>query len=1441
MTDRPVPLERRFEPVSQDIDEVQQADYLEMLGYGKPIGWSQIDKRYRTVVLAAGGAGKTFELEARAKYLDAQGHYSFFIRIEDIGSDFETAFEIGDAAAFEKWRSSSGEAWFFLDSVDEAKLGHPRALEKALRAFGAKIADAQDRAHICISSRPYAWQPRTDLILVDKLLPYVAQKKEPTGQDVDTSKDTVAEDAGLKVFQLKPLNIDQIRFFAECRSAPDLDGFVVAIERADVMDLAGRPFDLEGLIAKWKDDQALGGRLELFRHSIAARLREIRPAREVQQPLDLERAREGARLLAAAVLLTGEPGIYVPDESHEKPGIDAAELLSGCGDQKEIRTLLERPLFNDVLYGMVRFRHRDVRELLAAEWFDDLLEKGHRRAVETLIFREQYGEGIITPRMRPILPWLILFDEEIRAKVLALEPEIAMEGGDAAGLPIGERRKLLHDVTERLVSGDGSRSVSDNSAIARIAQEDLADDALKLIEKYADHDDAIFFLGRLVWQGDMKACVPVLQRIAANGVRGKYARLAATRAVMTCGDAEQKQRLWAALHDSADKLPRELLAEIIQNAAADAATVGLLLSGLPKLPPYERFEASGLAQAMHGLIDRMAVNNDGVGGQPLLDLIAGLNDFLEREPHMERRECRVSEDHAWLLAHASHAAERLVSAQVDGALLNDVISVMLMIPAVRFWRSGDIDEYRTKLHELVPAWPALNDKLFWASIHQARERMETKDERLTNHHQVAWLGHCWKFGPERFDDVIGFIRDNAGGHTDDPQVALSLAFQIFVDADRPQPLLNALWQSVTGDRVLETYLANCLDPQESEEMRKIREDSLSRKQKREKEKEEQQRNRAKWIARIKANPDVVRNPPGMEPGQFSNDQYWLLREIEKDETRVNRGEAGANWRSLVPEFGEEVARAFRDAAVAFWPTYKPGLRSEGADTSTIPYALIFAMTGLSIEAQEREELPSGLSPEEVDQALKYLTSELNGFPPWLEDFYKVFPDRVLAAVRKELDWELDNSGPDTSHHYILHDLAYYGSWLHSALAPSLFERFMSRDFPNGDVLRHVLNILAGGKTEPAKLLQLAKRGIAAKPQPDQLAIWYALWVDCEPETGITALEQWLASLRADEAKEAAQGFITRLVKARRMRREIDLCIGNFKQPKHLKSLYVLMHEYIRASEDIRRANGGVYSPELRDDAQNARNMLFNLLVEMPGKESYIAIRELITEHPDASFREWMAHQARRRAVLDGDLPHWTAEQVREFGRSLTLVPTTNRELFEQGVLQILELKHWLEEGNESPYAAWQAVKGETKIRGLLAGELNRRGTKLFRCAQENEFPNRQRPDIWLLNNDVPAPVPIELKVLDEGWSGPKLCERLRNQLVGDYLREDGAECGIMLLVWQGRASAKRWRINGKSASLDELADALKRYWSSIANDYPGVSAIKVVVIDLTRRASKADT
>ena len=79
-----------------------------------------------------------------------------------------------------------------------------------------------------------------------------------------------------------------------------------------------------------------------------------------------------------------------------------------------------------------------------------------------------------------------------------------------------------------------------------------------------------------------------------------------------------------------------------------------------------------------------------------------------------------------------------------------------------------------------------------------------------------------------------------------------------------------------------------------------------------------------------------------------------------------------------------------------------------------------------------------------------------------------------------------------------------------------------------------------------------------------------------------------------------------------------------------------MHRYIRAKEDINRAGGGAYSPELRDDAQEARNRLFSLLSKIPGKASYTAIRQLVHEHPDPDYRSWMAKLAYKRAEENGD-------------------------------------------------------------------------------------------------------------------------------------------------------------------------------------------------------------
>ena len=542
---------------------------------------------------------------------------------------------------------------------------------------------------------------------------------------------------------------------------------------------------------------------------------------------------------------------------------------------------------------------------------------------------------------------------------------------------------------------------------------------------------------------------------------------------------------------------------------------------------------------------------------------------------------------------------------------------------------------------------------------------------------------------------------------------------------------------------------------------------------------------------------------------------------------------------MIPEFGENVARAYRDAAIAHWRNFTPGLRSEGHDTNSIPYSLNFAMAGLEIEARETDGFPTSLTEQEVRHALRYPVWELNGFPRWLEQIHRAYPELVLEAVFTELSWELASTKAKPLH-YILHDLVYYAPWMHDDLAPLVLAWMKQNEIPNYDALGHCINILQSADADVEAVVELARSRISSNVATYQLATWHALWIDLDAERAIPAAEKWLANLSTKEGAFAAQLLVTRLMGTRRSsgagtgdgRRD-------FRNAKDLKALCLLIHRHVRVEDDIMRAGKGVYSPELRDDAQDARNSLFDMLCGIRGKATYVALRELERDHPHAKYRPRMKELAYKRAVEDADLEPWSAKQVRDYDQHQAMTPSTHRQLFDLTVDRLNDLKAWVEHGNDSPYKTWRRVPEEIEMRNLVAGWLNERSSGRYTCAQENEFPNRQQPDILMQSPLVDSPVPIELKLLDKDWSGRKLCERLCNQLAGDYLREESAGCGVFLLVWQGRSAKRSWKVNGRRVALQDLPLALHEHWESVSDTFAGVALIKVILIDLTVRHERS--
>ena len=985
-----IQLNRRFSPIlSKQNFDVSNLDYSLNMKYGEKNSWEDLLTEYRCVILAEAGAGKTKEFEECAKRIQANSKYAFFIRIEDIDNDFVDEFVVGDEDQFNEWLASTDPAWFFLDSVDEARLVNPKQFHKAIKKFAKKIKIATQRCHIYISSRPYSWGFESDEDILNTELFYGINDEQYKSDKNEKLK------SGLKIFSLSPLTIKDIKKFCENRSVENIPALLNQIERYDLLEFAERPFDLESIIDKWRNEGALGSRLEIIKYNINQRLADRHDSNRRNINISPEKLAQGAQRLAAAVILTRKASINVRSINHNTKNLDPTEVLPDWTDE-EIFALLSCAIFNDIVYEAVRFRHRDIREFLAAQWFSSLLSGDDRLSTERLFFREQFGEKIVVPSLRSILPWLILLDEKICQDVMKLQPEIAFENGDPAQLSLGVRRKIFSQFVERISKNQDDRTIRDNDSIAKITDFDLEDEVLSLIKIHYDNEDVIFFLGRMVWQGKFTKCLSLLTSIALDSKRNMYSRRVSTRAIMACGEREQKVDLWVNLNQGGKKLDRQLIVELVDETDPDQEFISLLIESLRNATLYKRFEHSGLT----AVLEKFVQNLDAILGY---DLLIGIAELLNSGPFFDIKEYQISKEYAWTLKIAFQIIEKLIRERNSLVLEDRIIEILINATALDY--QGDFDDFNEKnrLREVIPTWPELNDKLYWNSIEIARKYLLQKEKnRLTNDWAISCLGHFWEFNIDNFARLLSYI--DIKDRIDDKLVCLNRAFIIYSQQNKPIEMLTKIQEACESHSQLLDQLTSLLIPVpvQSDMQKKIEENAIKRKTEREKRELIEKKEKLDWIQRLKNNPEQLKNSPHILNGELTNNHIWLMDQLGEYGKISTDRYAFQNWKDLIPEFGQEVAQAYRDSAIQFWRVYKPKLHSEEAlKKHSTPCDLIFGLIGLELEYKKDPEFYNRLNSDEITNALRYFSWEINGFPSWLEKFYKVFPNEVVEAINKE--------------------------------------------------------------------------------------------------------------------------------------------------------------------------------------------------------------------------------------------------------------------------------------------------------------------------------------------------------------------------------------------------------------------------------------------------------
>ncbi|MUZ76032.1 hypothetical protein GOZ90_25625 [Agrobacterium vitis] len=250
-----IPLSRSFRPVSADESEYRSQRVMAH-AFGKSVeqGWEIVLAARRAVVLAEGGNGKTEEFRQQVRKLKDVGYFAVFVPVEDLdNSSLEDALDVSDEVMFTTWKASDQPGYFFLDSVDEARLTQ-KSFARCVRNLQKAIHGHAERATIVISCRWSDWDRKADPQLLNEKLALVTHppREEPSREEVlvsllevrrgdnDTAAAATTTVHEFQTFILEELDAEQRTAFIQAKGVRNAEASR-ELDRNGLLPLAGRP------------------------------------------------------------------------------------------------------------------------------------------------------------------------------------------------------------------------------------------------------------------------------------------------------------------------------------------------------------------------------------------------------------------------------------------------------------------------------------------------------------------------------------------------------------------------------------------------------------------------------------------------------------------------------------------------------------------------------------------------------------------------------------------------------------------------------------------------------------------------------------------------------------------------------------------------------------------------------------------------------------------------------------------------------------------------------------------------------------------------------------------------------------------------------------------------------------------------------------------------
>lgn len=1405
-----VPIRRTFSTFTAEngIDEDAVDLYAEFALRTEQMTWAEILKKRFVVILGEAGLGKTAEFRHQAGELGLADKAAFFLPLNQLTSSEATNLATEPfASRLRGWRESNEPGYFFLDSVDEARLTSTTVLSHALRLVARHLLRPHGRrAHLFISSRISDWAiPAVRQAVEEALLEPLQTAANRAGTPGDASDDTVLRDpdegaggVSIEVVKLSALDEPSARSLAIAYGASPLEAFWQDVTDGGYVFMATRPLDLEWMVRRWTSARRLGTYTELIDNAIAERLEERNERRlEAGIALSPKQLRTGAEALAAASVFSNLPHVALLGEAAGATAINPRDVLTEW-KPADVAQLLGAALFDEASFGQVRFHHRVVREYLAASWIAGRLNEGLPLAkVIPLFVQTAHGTPVLIQGRRSALCWLASMHAPAREYVIRNFPEMVMFEGDPDRWSEDDVVEAFDALLLKLAGGYRPNWYNDESELRRLARRIPTGVLCDRLTRFAQSPLALHRILSLIKHARAKACAPAVRALYGDvatsaddlpwyveilGIIGTAEDRDAMANDLAAGrfkDAESIASAVAAC--GVARLPTEVLQKTLQSieGPADEATSTAHHVNRSLLEEVTLADMLTLLETLEAILPAAAIES--------AKQDRGIGEKLDRR--------------AWMLHALPDWVERAIALlPVTGASAPDII-VRLSMLVDRLRDTSYVND-----HDLVRPRTLIAERAFLRRA-LAVEIMKADPAQIFAHFVVS--PGLIAFGAA---DLPALLIEAT--RTDLPAgeqpLWLQLALDVAVFTTRGAVRRNALAQlAATG--------SGAADVVQKEKRGRIDGTRQRRNWRHEhyKRKKEERQGREKQRAELHECIAAIRD--GTDQGRLT----WLLR-FALSEARSTRY-AHPDVRLIRAAFDADIADAFLEGLRRVWRAVDLKSPRDYPDHET-PWAAILGLAGANADLGRKEAMSAPLRADDITR-LAQLSVWTREHDSWFSAVAGASPDIAFGAIKPWLEGELRDP---------------------AAPRQRVIEFSLSAPEPlKGRALAAAMDLIADGTIidEPLRIRLLRAMQDQDAALRERAAKYVLAQLDTRHEAGSSTVPlNWFELLATLDLLAAVNWILAQLPAAEADRRALVAAEASLlesvtergsttsdEEVAALKQLFELIADHGGIAKSAEEEDGGAESP------RRMVSILLQRLVATRGNAAHVALRNLAEKYASSPRGPWIAQRVLEHAAAEAEAtsahaPSELAALELQYCRD----PETTKELFEQVHARLIDIKDGVENGPFSERLVLPAGIPEKHLQLWLGSRLSdtpfRRFNPRFQVHREPVVDDDNRTDIEL--SARPGKVCVEIKPLDRerSYSANSLADTIRTQLVGQYLRGRNSRHGILVIA---RLDDKEWQIPGKPGTqpFSELVTFLKQECQKVMADTPDIDELEIVAID----------